>query len=389
MSITAIFLFIGAILSFGVLADCIFKRYKIPDAILLLLIGLLLNFYGISIISSELTPIFSSLALMFILFEVGVELNFYTLIKEIPKASIWSISIFTLSVLITALFSVLVFGLELPLGILLGAIVGGSSSVIVAPLVSKLNIKKDTKYLLTLESAITDALCVLIAIITIEYLILSNKGVVAISSIIVSSFSVAIVVGFVLGLIWLNILPRIESYEYHYILTIGMIFFTYAITELFGGIGAISSLIFGIVLGNATRIGKIFYIKNASPMTPTTNKFHRLIVFVIRTFFFVVLGSIVRIANIEIFIYSLILTLLLFSVRCLGSRLIPDNFMEKQEKNLIAIMMSRGLAAAVLAPLPFLHYHLAKTILFPDIVFSVILVSCSISIIGLIVLKIK
>ncbi len=389
MSITAIFLFIGAILSFGVLADCIFKKYKIPDAILLLLIGLLLNFYGISIISSELTPIFSSLALMFILFEVGVELNFYTLIKEIPKASVWSISIFILSVLVTALFSVLVFGLDLPLGILLGAIVGGSSSVIVAPLVSKLNIKKDTKYLLTLESAITDALCVLITIITIEYLILSNEGMVAISSIIVSSFSVAIVVGLMLGLIWLNILPRIESYEYHYILTIGMIFFTYSLTELFGGTGAISSLIFGIVLGNATQLGKIFYIKNASPMTPTTNKFHKLIVFVIRTFFFVVLGSIVRIANIEIFIYGLILTLLLFSVRYLGSRLIPDNFMEKQEKNLIAIMMSRGLAAAVLAPLPFLHYHIAKTILFPDIVFSVILISCFISIIGLIVLKIK
>ncbi len=390
MDVAFIFLLIGIILVIGFISDYIFKRYRFPDVIILLLIGLLLNFSGIEVVSSQVMPFFSSLALMFILFEVGTELKFYSLIKEIPKSTLWAISVFILSVLVTTIFSVFVFGLEFKLGILLGAIVGGGSSVVVSPIVSRLQITEDTKYLLTLESVITDALCVLIAIISIEYLILSSESVIKVSSIILSSFSVAIIIGFIFGLFWLKILPKIESYEYHYILTVGMIFFVYSLTELSGGVGAISSLIFGVVLGNATSLGKILFMKDTKQMTPMTNTFHRLIVFIIRTFFFVVLGSIVAIANYEILICGVLLTFILLLVRVSTLKIYGKYCVEEEkEKNLIAFMMPRGLAAAVLAPLPFIQYNIAKTVLFPDIVFSVILTSCIISTIGLLILKVK
>jgi NhaP-type Na+/H+ or K+/H+ antiporter len=376
----------------GFFADYIFKKYRVPDVIILLLVGLVLNFIGFKFVSTEIIPIFSALALMFILFEVGTELRFYYLIKEIPKASLLAFSVFFVSMIFTALFSISVlnfFGYPLPfeIALLLGAIVGGSSSAVVAPITSKLAISKDTKSLLTIESALTDALCVLVAITLLESLAFAgNIGLTTLPNEIISSFSIAIVLGFIFGLFWLKVLPKVEKYEYYYLLTIGMLFFVYSLTEIAGGIGAISSLIFGIVLGNVGQIGKILYIRDAKPLTPMTNTFHKLIVFIIRTFFFVVLGLIIYISDYMLMLYGILITLFLFAIRYIFTRIAMLGA-NKLENDLIAIMMPRGLAAAVLAPLPYIQYNISSAILFPDIVFSVILFSSIIAFIGLMFLK--
>lgn len=388
MEVVFLFLIIGSILIIGFFADFIFKRYRIPDVIILLLVGLGLNLFGFQLISLKMLPVFSALALMFILFEVGTELKFYYLIKEIPKASLLAFSLFFISMLLVTLISNLLLNVGFGIALLLGAIVGGSSSVVVAPIMSKLEISKNTKSLLTIESALTDALCVLVVITLLESLAYAgNIGLSVLPEEIVSSFSIAIVVGFIFGLFWLKVLPRIEKYEYYYLLTIGMLFFVYSITEMVGGIGAISSLIFGIVLGNVGQISRILYIKNAKPLTPTTNTFHKLIVFIIRTFFFVVLGLIITISDPTMFLYGIFITGVLFILRFGFSRMIFEQ--NKSEKNLVAIMMSRGLAAAVLAPLPYVQYGIGAAKVFPDIVFSVILVSSLISCLGLRFLNFK
>lgn len=387
MDVVVLFLIVGSILIIGFLADFIFKKYRIPDITILLLVGLFLNFLGFQLISTDIIPLFSALALMFILFEVGTELKFYSLIKEIPRASLLAFSIFFISMLSVTLVSGAILNLQFEIALLLGAIIGGSSSTIVAPMISKLEITRNTRSLLTIESALTDALCVLVAITLLESLAFAGHlGLGRLPGEIVSSFSIAIVSGFIFGLVWLKILPKIEKYEYYYLLTIGMLFFVYSITEIGGGIGAISSLIFGIVLGNVSQISKIFYIKDVKPLTPTTNTFHKLIVFIIRTFFFVVLGLIITISNLMMFLYGILLTSLLFVLRFTFSRfawLEPS----KLENNLIAVMMPRGLAAAVLAPLPLIQYNLTQTSFFPDIIYAVILASSIIAGVGLRILE--
>lgn len=389
MEVVFFFFLIGSILTIGFFADYIFKKYRIPDVIILLLVGLTLNFFGFQLLPSNMLPIFSALALMFILFEVGTELKFYYLIKEIPKASLLAFTIFLISTIFSTIISVFILNFSFKIALLLGAIVGGSSSAIVAPIMSKLKISNNIKSLLTIESALTDALCVLVVITILESLVFAGDiGLTKLPNEIISAFSIAIVLGFIFGLIWLNILSKIEKYEYYYLLTIGMLFFVYSLTEIFGGIGAISSFIFGIVLGNVGQISKILYIKDAKPLTPTTNTFHKLIVFIIRTFFFVVLGLIITISNYMLFLYGILLTLVLFVIRFIFSKIIAFG-PNKVEDYLIAIMMPRGLAAAVLAPLPYIQYKITETFFFPDIVFSVILISSVISFIGLLVLEKK
>jgi len=393
MEVVYLFLIIGSILIIGFLADSVFKRYGIPDVIILLLVGLLLRIFigelEVKIISTNLILLFSALALMFILFEVGTEMKFYYLIKEIPKASLLAFSIFFISMLSVTLLSNALLGFGMNLALLLGAIVGGSSSAVVAPMMSKLEISRDTKSLLTIESALTDALCVLVAIALLESLTYSGSiGLGVLPGEIISSFSIAIVLGFIFGLFWLKVLPKIEKYEYYYLLTIGMLFFVYSLSEIVGGIGAISSLIFGVVLGNVNQISKMLYIKDAKPLTPTTNIFHKLIVFIIRVFFFVVLGLIINISNPVIFLYGVLITGVLFGLRISISKWIVFN-QDKPEKNLVAIMMPRGLAAAVLAPLPYVQYGIESAYVFPDLVFSIILVSSLIACVGLRFLNFK
>jgi NhaP-type Na+/H+ or K+/H+ antiporter len=384
-----IFFIIGGILIIGFFADYIFKRYRIPDVIILLLVGLLLNFFKVKLVSQDIIPIFSSLALMFILFEVGTNLKFYYLIKEIPKASLLAFTIFFISMVFTSILSVFILNWDFEISLLLGAIVGGSSSAVVAPIMSRLDISKNTKSLLTIESTITDALCVLVAITLLKSLDVGvGIGFIKLPTEIISSFSIAIVLGFIFGLFWVKILSKIEKYEYYYLLTIGMLFIIYSLTNWVGGIGAISSLIFGIVLGNVGQIGKILYIKDAKPLTPMTNTFHKLIVFIIRSFFFVVLGLIITINYPVMFLYGIFLTFVLLAIRIIFSKItvLGPN---KLENNMIAIMMPRGLAAAVLAPLPYIQYKITNATFFPDIVFSIILVSSILSFTGLLYLEYK
>lgn len=390
MDMIYLFLLIGGLLIIGFIADYIFKKFRIPDVIILLLVGLLINFFGIITISSyHLISIFYSLALMFILFEAGTELKFYSVLKEIPKATILAILVFILSTITVGFLAIWLFHVNFIVGILLGSIIGGSSSTIVIPSISNLRISKNTKYILTLESTVTDALCILVAIALAETIAFNNSiDIMGISHLVISSFSIAIVIGFIFGLLWLYILPRVKKYEFHYLLTIGMVLIIYSITEMFSGVGAISSLIFGIVLGNAALFGKSLKMKEVTAMTPTENIFHKLIGFILRVFFFIFLGIIVSISNISVFAYGIIITLSLLLIRILCVKIIIKQG-DKNEKKLISIMMPRGLAAAVLASIPLIQYNIAETIFFPEVVFSVILVSSIISATGILILKIK
>ena len=376
------FLIIGLIAVIGFFANFIFKKFKIPDLIILLILGIIINLLNIfqDTWLTTILPYFSSLALMFILFEGGTEMKFYSAIKEIPRASILTIILFILSVSGIAVISTSLLNLSIELATLLGVIVGGSSSAIVIPLLQGIDekiISKDTKSFLSLESALTDALCIVVAIAILETLSLnSNIGLPEIINQIISSFSIAVVFGMIFGLFWIKLLPMLEKYEFHYILTISMVFLIYSITEYFNGTGAISSLIFGIVLGNGKEIGGMFKMKNVKNMTPTTNIFHKQIAFFIRTFFFVILGLIVSIKSIDMFLYGTLLTFILLLVRVIGSRIVIYNYkIEYTDKKIISIMFPRGLAAAVLAPLPYIQYKFANTVFFPDIIFSVIVTS--------------
>ena len=401
---------LGAIMVLGFIGNYIFNRTQIPSIVWLLLFGLIIGLVfnieeRLYDINPQLLPtissFFAAIAIVIILFDGGINTDLHRLFRGAPRGLLLTISGFTLSVLAT-MFIVLglsaanVINISLQnsiiVGIILGAMVGGTSSPIVIPLASKLkNLQDKTKTVLSIESIITDPLCIVVVLAIVT--MISSKGGINLgvgARDLVSTFSVGAVTGLVLGFIWLPIMHRVRKEQFSYILTLAVVFLVYALTETWWqGAGAISCLAFGLVLGNGKKILKMVnYSGKGYEMDQDTRQFHSLTSFVIRTFFFVYLGIMVSFQNIEFIILGIIILVVLLVVRYLAIFITTykGNF-EKDDKQTMSVMMPRGLAAAILAVNfgPFILKKLDLDIgdaFFKDIVFVVILGTAIICTVG-------
>ena len=275
-----------------------------------------------------------------------------------------------------------VLGYGIMKGLLLGAIVGGTSSPIVIPIVSRMKqMKESARIILSIESAITDVLCIVVAIVLMQTLVTGTFSNAA--HLIASAFSIGIVVGLLVGLIWVPIMKKLAKEPFSYVVTLAILFLLYSGTESLQGSGAIACLIFGIVLANGKKIFGIIGHRNyAYELDMVTKDFHSLITFFIRTFFFVYLGLLVSIGSISYIYIGVVIAILILAVRPLAvgvSEYRHDN--PPEEKRLMSVLIPRGLAAAVLAYLP-TTYGIPGTEGFVDIVFTVILITVLISTLG-------
>ena len=156
------FLVAAVIIILGFLGEEFFKRTSIPDPLLLLLLGVLMGPIFQFFAQDELlaiTPYFSALALIIILFDGGLNMKISEAVKNSPRALIMALMGWTLNVLITAALCKVFLGWRLLNGLLLGSIVGGGSSLIVIALTRKLGVNEEVETLLSLESILTDVLC--------------------------------------------------------------------------------------------------------------------------------------------------------------------------------------------------------------------------------------
>jgi len=404
---------LGAIMVLGFIGNYIFNRTQIPSIVWLLLFGLIVgavfNVQGsLQSIDEGLLPsisgFFAAIAIVIILFDGGINIDLHQLFKGAPRGLLLTVSGFCLSLIATML---IVIGLSatgiLPvsleksviIGIVLGAIVGGTSSPIVIPLATRLhNLQDKTKMVLSIESILTDPLCIVV-FLAAYYMITSGDASIGTGvKSLVSTFSVGAMVGFLLGFVWLPIMHRVRKEQFSYVLTLAIVFLVYSLTESWwGGAGAISCLMFGLVLGNGKKILKMVnYHGRGFEMDNETKQFHSLTSFVIRTFFFVYLGIMVSFQKIEFILIGIIILLALLGVRYLSVLMSTyQGGFEKDDKQTMAAMMPRGLAAAILAInfgptlvqrlMPNVDYETFKTF-FGDVAFVVILGTAIITTIG-------
>ncbi|MDI6691606.1 MAG: cation:proton antiporter [Candidatus Bathyarchaeota archaeon] len=239
--------------------------------------------------------------------------------------------------------------------VLFGTIFGGSSSVAVISLASRLKVSEKCSTILSLESAFTDIFCIVFSLVVIEIILKRAVDLTAIGQSIASRFSTGIVLGIIFGLIWLSILKRIAKASYVYILTLAVLLLAYSLSEYLGGSGSLCSLLFGIMLGNEKEIYRILRMERLPNMVVDMGlkKFESEVAFLLRTFFFVYIGSIVSISHVTIVIAGTILSLILLLVRFGAVALTTVRSDELiKERWIMSVMLTRGLAAAVLATLP-------------------------------------
>jgi cell volume regulation protein A len=384
---------VSVIILIGFFGGLVFKKTGIPDIIWLLLFGLVVGVF----ISPELkgqfllvSSFFATIAIIVILFDGGINMDLYKLLKGAPRGLVLAMCSFLLSILaVTIIMTIL--GAPLLHGILLGVIIGGTSSPIVIPIATKLgNLKDQTKIMLSIESVITDVLCIVVAIAIIYTLTFPGGAdpTLAFKSII-TTFSIGAVVGLAAGFAWLPVMHRIRKVQFSYVVTLAITVLLYCgvillVGEVGGsGAGAIACLLFGIVLGNGKKIFQMMHYKEITfEIDETTKRFHALITFFVRTFFFVYLGLIITVTNLEFVLVGIVVTMAILSLRPIAIMASTwRGSFEKSDKQTMTLLLPRGLAAAVLAYLP-IQYGIPHTAGFAEIAFTVILGTAIISTIG-------
>ncbi len=284
------FLVAAVIIILGFLGEEFFKRTSIPDPLLLLLLGVLMGPIFQFFAQDELlaiTPYFSALALIIILFDGGLNMKIREAVKNSPRALVMALMGWTLNVIITAALCKVFLGWRLLNGLLLGSIVGGGSSLIVIALTRKLGVNEEVETLLSLESILTDVLCTVGAFAAINIILSGEISLEAALSSVGVAFSVGILVGLGFGVIWLFALEKLKGKPNAYMLTLAVLFLTYVVATLLGGSGAISALFLGLIIGNNGSIAKLFKFRTTVSIDEDVRDFHCQISFLIRSFFFV------------------------------------------------------------------------------------------------------
>jgi Na+:H+ antiporter len=357
MSVTLAFALLGVIIFIGFFGSLIFERTRIPDLLGLILIGILLG-PVMNVLDpqtlSPITPFFGTLALIIILFNGGLELEIDRILRQFSGASLLVLFTFTASMFLIAVIAHYFFDYRWLLSLLFGAILGCTSSAIVLPVVSQLRIHDDTKTLLSLESALSDVLSVVISISLLEILGRESSSFAEPFRELASGFSIAILAGTIAGIVWLKILKVVKGHPFSYMITLAMLFLLFSLTEWFHGNGAMASLIFGLVLGNQHRLTRLFSIREKFELDERLRWFHTEVSFFIRTFFFVYIGLIFTVKRINT--TDLTLCLLIFATLIL-TRWISVRFLillypeHADEHEILSYMLPRGLTSAVLASL--------------------------------------
>jgi len=375
-----VFFILGTVLILGFITSKIFEKTKFPDVVILMFVGMLLgpifNVVSVKGPISTLAPYIGTLALIIILFDGGLNLNLFKVLTALAKAAGFTLLVFSISVLFLGIFMKLVFGWTYLEGLLLGAVVGGTSSAIVIPIISKLTVNEESRIILSLESAMTDALCVIVAIALIEIISMGVVNLRNTAGSLASAFSTAAVIAVIFAIVWIGIINKLYIKHVEYSLTIAVVFLLYSIVELVRGNGAIAVLVFSLLLSNFNEIAKRLNIKGEFALNTTLRAFQVEVTFFVRTFFFIFIGLMFNTdaLNFEVVIMAWVIFIILIIARILGVKALA-----RSDKNiapfeqLIISMMPRGLAAAVLASMP-----LAAGIRIPyfvEIVFSIIILT--------------
>ena len=373
----------SVVIILGVLGEAFFKKTGIPDIAFLMVLGVVIGpVFGIiqpeAVI--EIVPYFAALALIIIMFDGGYNLHIGNVLKTAHFAIVLVILGFAVSVGIVAAFGHYGLGWEWMDSILLGAIVGGSSSIIVFGLVRKLRISDEAKSMLSFESELTDIFATIIAFILFEAILSGQFNLDLLGQTIGRAVAVGLILGFGVGIPWMFFISKLTNAQHNYMLTLGVLFLLFFLANSFGESGALTALVFGLMLGNKKYLVKKLKIK--LPDNTIDNSLHRQVTFIVRAFFFVFVGLLASFGQIEYVIFGILAAVAIYVGRVVITHTALVKGFSKLDKKVTSVMIPRGLAAAVLATIP-LTMGLQNGEAYPQIIFFIILTSVIITTIGL------
>lgn len=373
MEMVRIFGLPAALLVLAFVANRLSKLTRVPDVVVLLLIGVtlgpILRWVNPDVFKGAV-HILGMLALILILFESGLELRLRQALRYFPAGLLLAILAYGLSMGLIALVGRALLHLQWTDCLLMGAVLGCTSGAIVIPALQQISTPEPVKITLTIESAMGEVIAVLIVGSLIG---LTQSGSLELGGL-ASDFSqhiiIAILVGAIFGGIWSKVWPLIAGVPYGNVLNLGVVLGVFALGRYAGGSGLLAELVFGITLANLPRTPHM--TRQGVRMV----SFHSELAFLVRSFFFVMLGIVAQFVGRKYIVPILGILTALVLARLLAVQLsrwaVRD--VTRKQTELLFWMLPRGLVTAVLA-LEIVSARGAVFAFLPAMAFTVVLVT--------------
>src|SRR3989339_50786 len=385
MEVLLILLGIGIILFISFLAELFFKKTHVPDVLFLLLLGIIIGPGVLGYVNPNdleiYAPLFTTVALLFLLYEGGFNIDLNSFVKGALKSlQVTIFNFFISSIVISEILYL--FDFTLLQSLLTGFTLGGISSAFVIPLIKELRIKKTTQSILTFESALTDVLCIIFAFAIIKIISLNSIDLTSVLYSFFLLFFIAAFIGMCAGLFWIFLIAEVFKEKITFMSTIAYIVLVYVFSELIGANGAIAVLLLGLTLRNSEPITrKILEIKHTDRweirkiegiviVRAHEELFYSQISFFLKTFFFVYIGILFNIKDTYVLLIAAIISVILLSARRLLGVITRD--FDKYDRAITMSMFARGLAAAAIAQV-IISNKIPQANIIAEIIYNVII----------------
>jgi potassium/hydrogen antiporter len=400
MDLNLFFALLGGLLVLAFVANRLVRFTGVPDVIILMatgvVIGPVLHWVKPEVFRGA-THGFGSLALILILFEGGLELKIREIIRYFAGGFFLSLLSYTLSAAGVALVCRHALHFTWIPSLLVGAALGCISSSIILPVLQQVNLRREVKVTLLVEASFGDALAVLAVTTLLDIAAGGAASAKIIAWSLFSSIILAVASGVLIGILWSYLLPLLSEERFWHVLTFAAVLLVYSGVHALHGNDLVAVLVFGLTLANYPAAQKRIHLGEAAesgdwfaetPVKPEHGKslaqhhgqmltFHGELAFLIRTFFFVLLGALVEFAGLRkhavlaLGCFGAIFIARWFAVQ--SGRLAWRGF-SSHERELMIWFLPRGLITAVLG-IEIVEARGAAVEFLPSLAFAVILIT--------------
>jgi cell volume regulation protein A len=349
---TSVLVAVGLIIILGYVAEALFRRTKIPDVLLLMLIGLIIvpvahllpDQYLLTL--RGLLPIFGTIALIVIMYQGAKQISIASGKLKSRKGLLLAILDGVLAIAIVTPLMYYLFGWPPIYGALLGSVVASTGAVVVLSIINKLSLPHDIYETLLVEATFNSVVSILFFTIILNFATGTAFTLPGFVTYAIDYLSVAVFIGVAAGIAWLFVMSALRIAS-DYLITIAVAILLYGVVDFFNGAGIVSILVFSIIIANYKLIGKYLRI-NISVNEKETIFVERNFAFLIKTFFFVFLGMVAAI-SVDYLALGVLITTLLLLARYIQARLVLGS--QNKYLDIVFAMFPRDTTSAVLAGL--------------------------------------
>ena len=317
ITINEVLLLLAGIMLLGFVGEIAFRKKKIPDMLLLLLIGVALHYAGIIpvvylSIMKELLGFVGTVALILIVFGGLLKLDLQKFGATVSRGIIMAASdlLFVMGISTPILY----FFLKIPLldSLLLSAVLSENSVAFIVPLMSRINLDERIKHTIEVET-IMNSVMNIIAVLFILSIMNQQSSLVGLAGYLFGSISEALVLGGVTGIVWLIVLRQALTPHY-YIATIAILFALWGVSDIIGASAILTIFVFSIIIANSLWVSKVVKISGIIN-NESLSYFNQEITFFVMTLFYVYIGILVNIFDFQGIIIAVLLVAILVAIR--------------------------------------------------------------------------